>query len=257
MGSQPPRAAEWTMGTLLLLRHGESTFNAAKVFTGLLDAELAPSGEAQLRTAAKLIADAGLVPDVLWRSTMIRAKRTTDLLLTELGLNEVPVEASWRLVERAYGCFTRLPKAEARARYGDDLFFQWRRTMHGRPPAADPAVVGTWTDPSPVTDRGPLEAGIGESLADVAERVSALWRGAIARHLHEGQTVFVVSHGNTLRALASVALGLTDAQVEHLNIPAGHPLVVSSADGVLGRPRYLDGPTAQAAADAVAAEGGT
>ena len=245
------------MGTLMLLRHGETTFNAAQVFTGLLDADLAPSGEAQMRIAARLIAAEGLVPEVLWQSTMRRAARTTELLLGHLGRPDVPVHASWRLVERGYGCFTGLGKAEARHRYGEELFFQWRRTVHGRPPAAEPDVVDTWTDPAPVAERGPLDAGAGESLADVATRVLPFWRGTIEPLLADGQTVFVVSHGNTLRALASVVFDLPDERVEHLNIPAGHPLVVTFADGTLGRPRYLDADTARAAADAVAAEGGT
>ncbi|MGB7962943.1 MAG: 2,3-bisphosphoglycerate-dependent phosphoglycerate mutase [Propionicimonas sp.] len=245
------------MGILMLLRHGETTFNAAQVFTGLLDADLAPSGEAQVGIAARLIAADGLVPDVVWQSTMRRASRTTELLLGHLGRPDVPVQASWRLVERGYGCFTRLGKAEARHRYGEELFFLWRRTVHGRPPDADPDVVATWTDPAPVPERGPLDAGVGESLADVADRVLPFWRRTIEPLLAEGQTVFVVSHGNTLRALASVVFDLPDEQVEHLNIPAGHPLVVTFTDGTLGRPRYLDADTARAAADAVAAEGGT
>lgn len=245
------------MGTLMLLRHGETTFNAAQVFTGLLDADLAPSGVAQVAVAARLIADEGLAPDVLWQSTMSRAARTTHLLLGHLALPDVPVHATWRLVERAYGCFTGLGKAEARHRYGEESFFRWRRTVHGRPPAADPEVVTTWTDPAPVAERGPLDAGAGESLADVAVRVLPFWLETIEPLLLDGQTVFVVSHGNTLRALASVVFNLPDERVEHLNIPAGHPLVVTLTDGILGRPRYLDAHTARAAAEAVAAEGGT
>ena len=228
------------MGTLMLLRHGETTFNAAQVFTGLLDVDLAPSGEAQVAIAARLIAAEGLVPDVLWQSTMRRAQRTTELLLGHLGRPQVPVLASWRLVERAYGCFTNLAKAEARRRYGEEAFFSWRRTM-----------------PAPVPERGPLPGGAGESLADVAARVMPFWRGTIEPLLADGRTVFVVSHGNTLRALASVVFDLPDDQVEHLKIPAGHPQVVTLADGIQARPRYLDPHTARIAADAVAAEGGT
>ena len=207
--------------------------------------------------AARLIAAEGLVPGVLWQSTMRRAVRTTELLLGHLGHRDVPVHASWRLVERGYGCLTGLAKAEARRRYGDELFFQWRRTVHGRPPAADPAVVATWTDPAPVSERGPLDAGAGESLADVAARVMPFWRRTIEPLLADDQTVFVVSHGNTLRALASVVFDLSDERVERLNIPAGHPLVMTFDDGTLGQPRYLDADTARAAAAAVAAEGGT
>lgn len=242
----------------MLLRHGETTFNAGQVFTGLLDAGLTPAGQAQVAVAARLIAVAGLVPDVVWQSTMLRARRTTELLLGHLGLADVPIHESWRLVERAYGCLTRTSKTEARQRYGEDAFFAWRRTMHGRPPHADAATVATWSDPAPVLDRGPLPAGIGESLADVVERVQPLWREEILpRAERPGSTVFVTAHGNTLRALASVMHGLSDVEVEHLNIPAGHPYVVTVTPGAVGAPRYLDPHTAHHAAAAVAAEGGT
>lgn len=244
------------MGTLMLLRHGETTLNAASVFTGLLDAPLAPSGEAQVAVAASLIAAEGLVPDVVWQSTMLRASHTTELLLGHLGL-AVEVRSTWRMVERAYGCLTGISKSEARHRHGEDAFFAWRRTVAGRPPGASAEQVATWVDPAPVTERGPLEAGVGESLADVAIRVLPFWQEAIEPQLAAGRTVFVVAHGNTLRALASVVFGLPDERVEHLNIPAGHPLVVRIDDGRLGQPRYLDPDAAGAAAAVVAAEGGT
>lgn len=244
------------MGTLMLLRHGETTFNAASVFTGLLDAPLAPSGEAQVAVAASLIAAEGLVPDVVSQSTMLRATHTTELLLDHLG-HDVEVRSTWRMVERAYGCLTGISKSEARHRYGEEAFFAWRRTVAGRPPAASHDQVATWVDPAPVPERGPLEAGVGESLADVAIRVLPFWQEAIEPQLVGGRTVFVVAHGNTLRALASVVFGLPDERVEHLNIPAGHPLLVPVDAGRLGQPRYLDPDAAATAAAAVAAEGGT
>lgn len=242
----------------MLLRHGETTFNAGQVFTGLLDAGLTPAGEAQVGVAARLIVGEGLVPEVLWQSTMLRARRTTELLLGHLGFHDVPVEESWRLVERAYGCLTGVSKADARRLYGEEAFFTWRRTMHGRPPHASADAVESWTSPGPVPERGPLDAGIGESLADVVERVTPLWRDEIRPRVEpEGACVFVTAHGNTLRALAAVMHGLPDAQVEHLNIPAGHPFVVTVTRRAVGEPRYLDPHQARHAADAVAAEGGT
>lgn len=244
------------MGTLMLLRHGETTFNAASVFTGLLDAPLAPSGEAQVAVAGSLIAAEGLVPDVVWQSTMRRATHTTELLLGESS-QQVEVRSTWRLVERGYGCLTGLSKAAARHRYGDEDFFTWRRTVGGRPPSASPEQVAGWIDPAPVMERGTLDAGVGESLADVAIRVLPFWQEAIEPPLAGGATIFVVAHGNTLRALASVVFGLPDQQVEHLNIPAGHPLLVPVTAGRLGIPRYLDPDAAGVAAARVAAEGGT
>lgn len=246
------------MGTLLLLRHGETTFNAGQVFTGLLDARLTQAGEAQVAIAAQLIAEAELVPDIVWQSTMLRARRTTELLLGHLGFADVPIEESWRLVERAYGCLTHMSKTEARRCYGEEAFFAWRRTMHGRPPDADPAAVARWSDPAPVRERGPLSDAVGESLADVAARVLPLWREEIRpRAQRPDSTVFVTAHGNTLRALAAVMHGLPDVEVEHLNVPAGHPYVVTVTPNAVGAPHYLDPHTAHRAAAAVAAEGGT
>ncbi|MFT3874811.1 MAG: 2,3-bisphosphoglycerate-dependent phosphoglycerate mutase [Propioniciclava sp.] len=246
------------MGTLMLLRHGETTFNAGQVFTGLLDAGLTPAGESQVAVAAGLITDEGLVPDVLWQSTMLRARRTTELLLGHLGLDGVPIKESWRLVERAYGCLTGVSKSDARRLHGEEAFFAWRRTMRGRPLHADPATVATWTDPGPVPERGPLDAGIGESLADVVARVEPVWHEQIRPAVQAAEsTVFLVAHGNTLRALAAVMHHLPDRDVEHLNIPAGHPFVVSVTPEQVGEPRYLDPHTAHHAAAAVAAEGGT
>jgi len=240
----------------MLLRHGETTYNAAQVFTGLLDAPLAASGEDQVEVAADLIRSAGLYADVLWQSTMLRAARTTELLLGHLG-QDVEVRSTWRLVERAYGCLTDVAKHDARERHGEEAFFTWRRTMHGRPPAASPEQVASWVDPAPVAARGPLDARVGESLADVVTRVEPWWREELAPALQAGRTVFLVAHGNTLRALARLVAGMTDEQVERLNIPAGHPLVVRWADGQLGEARYLDPDTAHVAAALVAAEGGT
>lgn len=245
------------MGTLLLLRHGETTFNAAQVFTGLLDAPLAASGEAQLEVASRLVTEAGLRPDVVWQSTMARARRTTDLLLQGCGIADAEIVSSWRLVERAYGCLTGVSKAEARAAIGEEAFFRWRRTVHGRPPDADPATVATWTDPPPVPERGDLPAGLGESLADVIARVTPVWHDRLEPALHAGATVFLIGHGNTLRALAALVLKLEHSAVERLNIGAGHPLVLQVDAARVGEPRYLDPEAALRAASAVAAEGGT
>lgn len=240
----------------MLLRHGETTFNAARVFTGLLDAPLAPTGEAQVEVAADLLRAEGLVPDLVWQSTMLRASRTTELLLGHLGI-DLEVRSSWRLVERAYGCLTNVSKHDARLRFGEEAFFTWRRTLHGRPPAASAEQVAGWVDPAPVADRGPLDAGVGESLVDVVERITSWWVDDLEPALAGGATVFVVAHGNTLRALAALVADMTDEQVERLNIPAGHPLVVPYADGRLGAARYLDTDAAHVAAAIVAAEGGT
>lgn len=243
---------------LLLLRHGESTFNASGTFTGLLDVPLSPAGERQVAVAARLIDGAGLRPDLLISTPMLRARRTADLLLAALGLTGVPSVITWRLVERDYGCLTGMSKTDARALLGEDAFFTLRRTMAGRPPAASPSQTASWPV-APVADRGPLQPGAGESLADVVTRVRPVWTETIEPALARGDNVFVVAHGNSLRALCSIADKLTDAETEALNIPAGHPLVYRW-DGHQVTPRggsYLDAGAAETASAIVAAEGGT
>lgn len=246
-----------TSGALVLLRHGESRFNAAQVFTGLLDADLTPAGEAQVEVAARLIADAGLIPDLVVLSPMIRATRTADLLLD--ALHQAPPRlVTWRLVERDYGCLTGVAKRDARALYGEHAFHHWRRTVDGRPPAATDEQRASWTDPPPVAGTAPLVPGQGESLADVMARVRPVWEDDLAPRLRAGATILVVAHGNTLRALVTDMLALSDAEAEALNIPAGHPLVFDvAADGAVGAGRYLDEASAAVATALVAAEGGT
>ncbi|MDO5534976.1 MAG: 2,3-bisphosphoglycerate-dependent phosphoglycerate mutase [Propionibacteriaceae bacterium] len=245
-------------GTLVLLRHGESTFNAAAVFTGLLDADLTEGGARQVEVAAGLMAGAGLSVDLLVVSPMVRAVRTASLLFDALGHQPAETIATWRLVERDYGCLTHVSKVEARERYGEEAFFTWRRTVHGRPPAASADQRATWVDPPPVPESGPLVAGDGESLADVIARVLPVWTDVLAPRLRAGQTVLVASHGNTLRALVTALLSLPDAEAEQLNIPAGHPLVFDvDARGAVAAGRYLDEDAAAVAEAAVAAEGGT
>lgn len=246
--------------TVVLLRHGESTFNASQVFTGLLDADLTDAGAAQLAVAAGLCRAAGILPTVVLTSPMRRALRTTELFCEGLGLPPAHAAVTWRLCERDYGCLTGMAKADARETYGEDAFFTWRRTIDGRPPAASPAQIATWVNPPPVADHGPIVPGSGEALADVIERVRPLWEDVLAPHLaRTGETVVVIAHGNSLRALCHLVFGLGEAETENLNIPAGHPLVFTLEGGVpaprLGR--YLDEASAHRAADAVAAEGGT
>lgn len=244
-------------GALVLLRHGESRFNAEQIFTGLLDADLTPAGEAQVGVAARLIAAAGLAPDVAVLSPMIRAVRTADLLLDHLRATP-PRLVTWRLVERDYGCLTGVPKHEARLLCGEHAFHHWRRTVDGRPPPATAEQRATWTDPPPVAGTTPLEPGQGESLADVIARVRPVWVDELAPRLHAGATVLVVAHGNTLRALVTDVRGLSDAQAEALNIPAGHPLVFAPCPGGgVDAGRYLDPDAARVATARVAAEGGT
>jgi len=245
-------------GTLTLLRHGESTYNAARVFTGLLDVDLSPLGERQACEAGRLLAEHAAVPDLVLSSPLRRARRTADAVLAELGL-EVPLVEEWRLEERDYGVLTGIPKRQVVERYGHDMFFAWRRTLHGKPPAAAPAEIATW---GLVSTRPPElpPPGSGESLHDVIERVRPCWEGDVRSRIADGRSVLVVAHGNSLRALCALIDDLDENELEELNLPAGQPLRYDATpDGRLvpRGGRYLDPAAARAGAALIAAEGGT
>ncbi len=245
-------------GTLTLLRHGESTYNAARIFTGLLDVDLSSLGERQARAAGQLLAERGAIPDLVLSSPLRRARRTADAVLAELGL-VVPLVEDWRLEERDYGILTGLPKRTVAERYGHDLFFAWRRTLHGRPPAADPADVATWELVSTRPPGLPVP-GSGESLHDVVERVRPCWEEEISSRVQSGRHVLVVAHGNSLRALCALVDDLDEDELEALNLPAGQPLRYDATPGGRYGPRggcYLDPQAARAGAELIAAEGGT
>ncbi len=251
-------------GTLILVRHGESTANAAGDFTGLRDVELSERGVEQSHGAAELLATAGLRPDAVFTSRMRRARRTAEVILADLADVAAPVIATWRLNERDYGLLMGMPKTEARERFGADLFHAWRRTLHGTPPPmpeerrGDLGLVPLDVDAEDPQPAGAL--GAGESLFDVVQRVRPLWEGAILEHLRAGETVLVVAHGNSLRALSSVVEDLTDTELEELNLPTAQPIVYDVApDGAVSPRggRYLDPDTAVLQAIRIMFEGGT
>jgi len=251
-------------GTLILVRHGESTANAAGDFTGLRDVELSERGVQQSHEASRLLGTAGLVPDVVFTSRMRRARRTADLILGDLADVAAPVLATWRLNERDYGLLMGMPKTEARERFGAERFHAWRRTLHGTPPPMPPerraalGMVPRDEDPQDPQPEGAL--GAGESLHDVVERVRPLWEGRMLEHLRAGETVLVVAHGNSLRALTSLVEDLTDIELEELNLPTAQPIVYDVGPDGVASPRggrYLDPDTAVLQAIRIMFEGGT
>lgn len=245
-------------GALVLLRHGESVYNAAHVFTGLLDVRLSGRGEEQARAAGSLLRAEGLVPDRIWTSPMRRSTATTDLLRDAAGLDGVPVTATWRLAERDYGSLTGVPKAEARERYGPQGYITVRRTLDGVPSPATPGQAAAWTE-QPYTEEGSglPHPGAGETLRDVVDRVTPVWV-EVRELVTTGRTVLVVAHGNSLRALCAVVDDLSAREVQDLNIPPAQPLVYRwTPDGLIPRGgRYLDHAAHRAAAR-IALEGGT
>ena len=244
------------MPTLVLLRHGQSSWNLENRFTGWVDVPLTEAGEAEARAAGRQLREARLEPWVLHTSLLRRAIDTANLALDELGRSWIDVRRHWRLNERHYGALTGLNKAETADRHGEEQVKVWRRSYDVPPPAAsldseyhpshDARYAGLPPDVLPAT----------ECLADVVARMLPYWYDAIVPDLHRG-TVLVVAHGNSLRALVKHLDGLSAEQVVELNIPTGAPLVYE-LDGSMRKlsSRYLgDADEVAARAAAVAAQG--
>jgi 2,3-bisphosphoglycerate-dependent phosphoglycerate mutase len=244
--------------TLILLRHGQSTWNLENRFTGWVDVGLTAEGVEEARESAHLIKEAGLNPDVVHTSVLRRAIETADLTLAEGGWDGLPTKRSWRLNERHYGALQGLDKVETAEKYGDDQVLAWRRSYAVPPPPLD---IDDERHPSkdPVyADVDPEDLPATECLADVVDRMLPYWFEEIVPDLEKGLTPLVVAHGNSLRALVKHLDGLSDEEIVALNIPTGIPLVYELDDEM--RPvssRYLgDEEAAKAAADAVARQAG-
>jgi 2,3-bisphosphoglycerate-dependent phosphoglycerate mutase len=244
--------------TLVLLRHGESEWNASNRFTGWVDVDLSEGGEAQARRSGFLLREAGLLPTVLHTSLLSRSIRTGSLTLEAAGRAWVPVRRHWRLNERCYGALQGRDRTAVRAEYGDEQFQVWRRSFDVPPPplepgsewetSADPRYAALPRDLLPRT----------ESLADVGRRLLPYWYDEIVPDLRTGHTVLVTAHGNSLRALVTHLDGLSPEEVMELNIPTGMPLRYDLDE--CWRPTvrggtYLEPDAAAAAAAEVAAQG--
>lgn len=220
------------MGSLVLVRHGQSRWNLENRFTGWWDVDLTAAGEDEARRAGRRLADAGATPDVVFTSVLRRAVRSANLVLDELGRAWIPVERHWRLNERHYGGLTGLDKAETEARHGREQFLAWRRGYATPPPPIEP---GSEFD----VRQDPRYAGFGrdilpatECLADVVARMVPYWQDRIAPEVLAGREVLVVAHGNSLRALIKHLEDISDEDIPALEIPTGVPLVYE-LDGAL------------------------
>jgi 2,3-bisphosphoglycerate-dependent phosphoglycerate mutase len=210
-----------SVGTLVLLRHGESVWNAENLFTGWVDVPLTDRGEREAARAGALMREAGLLPDVVHTSLLRRAISTAYLALEVADRHWIPVRRDWRLNERHYGALQGMNKAQIRDEYGDEQFAVWRRSYGTRPPPIEP-------DSEFSQDGDPRYAGIdipkSECLADVVNRMLPYWESSIVPDLQAGHTVLVTAHGNSLRALVKY-LDDIDAQIiAGVNIPTGIPL---------------------------------
>jgi 2,3-bisphosphoglycerate-dependent phosphoglycerate mutase len=246
------------MKTLVLLRHGESEWNSKGLFTGWVDVGLSATGEQEAANGGKLLAQSGLRPSVVHTSVLTRAIQTANIALDEAGLLWLPVQRSWRLNERHYGALQGKDKARTRQEFGDEQFMLWRRSYDvPPPPLPDDDPLSPRQDPRYALLPDDLMPRT-ECLRDVVLRLLPYWQDAIIPSLAAGQTVLIVAHGNSLRALVKHLDGVSDADIAELNIPTGIPLVYELDDGF--RPvepggRYLDPDAAATAAAAVAAQG--
>lgn len=242
--------------TLILLRHGQSVWNAENLFTGWVDVPLSEQGTKEAEQAAGLLREHDVLPDVLHTSLLRRAIMTADLTLDGCDRHWIPVRRSWRLNERHYGDLQGKNKKEIRDEYGEEQFMQWRRS-YGTPPP----VIEASNEFSQEGD--PRYANLGallpktECLKNVVDRLIPYWHDAIVPDLLSGKKVMVAAHGNSLRAMVKYLDGISDEDITGLNIPTGSPLVYELDDNFVPATRggrYLD-PQAQEKAAAVANQG--
>jgi 2,3-bisphosphoglycerate-dependent phosphoglycerate mutase len=244
------------MSLVVLLRHGESTWNRENRFTGWTDVDLSDKGREEAKAAGRLLREGGFVFDVAYTSVLKRAIRTCFIALDELDALWIPMERSWRLNERHYGALQGLDKAETAAKHGEAQTKIWRRSYDIPPPPladGDPRLPSL--DPR-YKDLAPGEAPRTESLKDTVARFLPYWHETIAPAISSGQRVLITAHGNSLRALVKYLDDVSDADITELNIPTGIPLVYE-LDAALQplRHEYLGDPeAARKAAEAVASQ---
>ncbi len=243
--------------TLVLLRHGESTWNRENRFTGWTDVDLSERGIEEARRSGRLLRDAGFAFDVAYTSVLRRAIRTLWIVLDEMDLMWLPVHGSWRLNERHYGALQGLNKAETAARYGEDQVRLWRRSYATPPPVLDPSDERFPGRDRRYADVDDTELPRSESLKDTIERFLPYWHAEIAPAVRSGRRILIVAHGNSLRALVKHLDDMSDDAIVGLDIPTGVPLVYDLDRDL--RPqghRYLGDPDAVAKAiEAVANQG--
>ncbi len=241
--------------TLVLLRHGESEWNAKNLFTGWVDVALSEKGVEEAKRGGELLKEAGILPDVVHTSLLRRAITTANLALDAADRHWIPVKRSWRLNERHYGALQGKDKKQTLEEFGEEQFMLWRRSYDVPPPAiekgsefsqdADPRYAG---EPEVLT----------ECLKDVREREMPYWESDIIPDLKAGKTVLVAAHGNSIRAIEKYLDEISDEDIAGLNIPTGIPVVYELDENfkpIVKGGTYLDPDAAAAAVAAVANQG--
>jgi len=243
---------------LVLLRHGESEWNAKNLFTGWVDVGLTEKGFAEAGRAGVLLAEHDLLPELLHTSLLKRAIVTASEALLTCDRQWIDVRRSWRLNERHYGALQGKNKAQVREEFGEDQFMVWRRSYDTPPPTLEDDDEFSQVGDPRYASLASGELPRTECLADVVVRMQPYWDDAIAPDLRSGKTVLVVAHGNSLRAMVKQLDGISDEEIVGLNIPTGIPLYYELDDSlrpVTAGGRYLDADAAKSAAEAVANQG--
>lgn len=245
------------MTKLVLLRHGESTWNKENRFTGWTDVDLSEKGRQEALEGGQTLKKEGYVFDLAYTSVLKRAIRTLWIVLDEMDMMWIPVYRSWRLNERHYGALQGLNKAETAARFSEAQVKVWRRSYDIQPPALtrdDPRFPGH--DPR-YRSLSPTDLPLTECLKDTVDRFLPYWHEAIAPAVRSGQKVLIAAHGNSLRALVKYLDDIPEADIVELNIPTGMPLVYELDDNLKPLRRYYlgDPEKVKAAMEAVAAQG--
>jgi 2,3-bisphosphoglycerate-dependent phosphoglycerate mutase len=237
------------MHTLVLVRHGESTWNKENRFTGWTDVDLSEKGIAEAHTAGRVLRERGFAFDVAYVSVLKRAIRTLWIIQDEMDLMWIPVHNDWRLNERHYGALQGLNKAETAAKFGEEQVHIWRRSYDIQPPALETGDA-RWPGQDPrYAALAPQELPRTECLKDTVLRFLPFWHQRLAPAVKRGEKVLVAAHGNTIRALVKYLDGISDQEIVGLNIPTGVPLVYELDANLKPQSHeYLGDPQAIAAA---------
>jgi len=242
---------------LILLRHGESEWNALNLFTGWVDVRLSEKGIGEAKRGGELLKERGLLPDIVHTSLLRRAIHTSQLALDAADRHWIPVKRSWRLNERHYGALQGKDKKETLAQYGEEQFQLWRRSFDVPPPPIDDSDKYSQFSDVRYSDLGPSLPKT-ECLKDVIDRMVPYFTGDITNDLNTGKTVLVTAHGNSIRAMVKHIDGISDADIAGVNIPTGIPLLYEFNDKfepIKKGGEYLDPEAAKAAIEAVANQG--
>ncbi|HOF07665.1 MAG TPA: 2,3-diphosphoglycerate-dependent phosphoglycerate mutase [Bacteroidales bacterium] len=245
------------MKTLVLVRHGESVYNRANIFTGWTDVPLTPEGEQEAIEAGKILKEKGFDFDLTYTSVLQRAIKTLWLILEQMDRMWLPEIKTWRLNEKHYGKLQGLNKSEMAAQYGEEQVLLWRRAYDVRPPLLSEDEIADMRKESRYADVDNIQYMLGESLKDTVERVIPLWENQIKYDLLENKRVLISAHGNSLRGVVKYLDQMSEDEILHFNIPTGIPLVYQLDDNLKPINRYFlaDEEKLKAAIDKVANQG--